>query len=135
MKNSISDIIISRIHLKKMENWAKVKSLTLGIERWNELKDELLRSSAIYPYFGIYKYEFHGLPVKVSYKRPRLIQVNMDVKRRKRKIFQNEFITIDYMHTLKPIDYTWDYDAMGKMYQELKDLSKKYPISFLTSAQ
>lgn len=101
-KNSISDIIISRIHLKRMENFTKVKSLTLGVEIWDELMKELHKMDWPSYYNGLHDNSFCGYSVKISHKRPRLIQINMDIKRR-RKIYyygHNPYLDKTYYHQL-----------------------------------
>lgn len=85
MKNIdfISDIIFFRIYSKKMKNWAMAKSLTLGIEVWHELSKEESQNQP-HVYSALFnERSFCGLPIKISHKRPRLIQANMDIKRKK----------------------------------------------------
>lgn len=135
MNNPIIEEITRRIHEKQRMCYDfKITSITLGIDVFMAMRDETYHSnfytvSQASPYGAIWAH-----PIRVCYKRKNLIQINK--KRKKRYVWRgiNSYATIDYMNNLC-VSGGGGKSKMVAYYNELKSLSKKYPVSFLTSRQ
>ncbi len=131
VNNIIETEIRNRIHEKIRQgiifSTREISSITLGINVYNELRDQIESTSmAIFSYTESYRGpEILGHKIRICYKRKNLIQIN--IKRSKK----HKWITIDYANNLNLKSN--DYNKMVAFYGELKSLSKKYPVSFLTS--
>lgn len=89
--------ILRRIHRKQVDTWHKVRSITLGIDMYNILRDEIdCLTFASYVYTGKFESsyngngELYGYPIRICYKRKNLIQINLDKPRRKKYIVDME---------------------------------------------
>ena len=86
MPNELLDLIWYRINLKKAKYNARIKSITLGINIYdkvlNELNDVKFASTAV-SFYNSFKVTptFFGYPMSISYGRKNLIQINLDIKR------------------------------------------------------
>lgn len=87
MNDTILDEIQRRLYAKRAESYLKIKSITLGINIWDELQAEIHRNPLIQPYYinnGYGDKQIFGYPIKIAYKRKNLIQINLEKPIRKR---------------------------------------------------
>lgn len=136
MSHPIQDEIHHRIHEKMRQgiifSTREVSSITLGINVYNDLRDEIDSiSMAAFTYSGNYRGpEILGHKVRICYKRKNLIQINIVRKRRPK------CINLDYYKNLNLQGD--DCQKTNILYDELQSLIKKsitkdYPVFFLTS--
>jgi len=115
MSTTIQDEIIHRIYEKLRHDYYKVKSITLGLHVYYELRTEINYTPFVSPATSPYP-SFHSWPIKIAYKRKNLIQINLDKPRRKKYAY-----SCQDNYPMKVIDC-------------LK-ICKDYNVSFLTSSK